>query len=267
MNSKVDTQNSTAKINSSLLSFIHFENADIFGLSHLGLVKKVNEDQYLIKQLEDKSLLLAVADGLGDDVSGGFAAEIVKTRLSEIKHLTPGREKKELDQIAKELDHFIFSKARQDPKLEGMATTLVCVVLKNDDLYWINVGDSRLYLFRENQLTQITEDQTLARFLVAEGEITPAQAKEHYSRVILDQCIGYGECEPETGMFKIEKGDLLVLSTDGFYKMVSEPLFLSILNESTKTKGKTKKLVEAALDSGGRDNITIVMAKVDQTAE
>jgi len=245
-------------------TWLSIENVDIYGFTHLGLVSKTNEDRYLMRQMEDKSLLLAVADGLGGNVSSDYAAEITKGKLVGIKSLTAGKEKQELNQMARDLDIIISNKAKKYPELEAMATTLVCAVLKNDYVHWVNVGDSRLYLLRDKKLVQVTQDQTLAKFLIEEGELTPEQAKEHYSRDILDQCVGYGVCEPETANFKIQKNDLLILSTDGLHKMVSEKEILSTLNAPTPIEDKTKALVRAALDSGGKDNITIVMAKIKQ---
>ena len=244
-------------------TLLNIENVSIFGFTHLGLVRKTNEDRYMIRQMKDKSLLMAVADGLGGDVSSDYAAEITKGKLVSIKHLTTGQETQELDHMAKDLDIIISNKAKTAPKLNNMATTLVCAVLKNDYIYWVNVGDSRLYILRDKKLIQITEDQTLAKFLIQEKELTPEQAKKHYSNDILDQCIGYGICEPETASFKIQKDDLLILSTDGLHKMVSNEIFLSILNASPSIKDKAKMLVQAALTSGGNDNITIVIAKIN----
>jgi protein phosphatase len=87
---------------------------------------------------------------------------------------------------------------------------------------------------------------------------------DHYSRDILDQCIGYGECEPETATFQVHENDLLILSTDGLYKMVPQKTIWAIVMAETSVAHKTKALVAAALDSGGEDNITVVLAKIHQ---
>jgi protein phosphatase len=110
-------------------------------------------------------------------------------------------------------------------------------------------------------LTQITEDQTLARFLLEEGEITAEQVPTHYSRHIMDQCVGCGYAEPETGCLKLLAGDLLMLSSDGLHGEISENTLNSILNTDTSLEIKARKLVEAVLDAGGKDNITVVMAQ------
>jgi protein phosphatase len=110
-------------------------------------------------------------------------------------------------------------------------------------------------------LTQVTEDQTLARFLLEEGEITAEQLPTHYSRHVMDQCEGCGYAEPETGRLKFLAGDLLVLSTDGLHREIPEDTLFSILNTETILETKARRLVKAALNAGGKDNITVVMAQ------
>jgi protein phosphatase len=142
-----------------------------------------------------------------------------------------------------------------------MGSTLVGVLLRDRIAHWVHVGDSRLYLLRNGTLTQVTEDQTLARFLLEEGEITAEQLPTHYSRHVMDQCVGCGYAEPETGRLKFLTGDLLVLSTDGLHRQILENALYSILNTDTNLETKAKRLVKAALNAGGKDNITVVMAQ------
>jgi len=238
------------------------DTMSIFALTHIGLVRKSNEDRYLIKKLTDGSVLLAIADGLGGEVAGDYAAEIIMGRLAGIHHITMDSEQQELELMAKDIDLSINREAEKDSDLEVMGSTLICVLLRDGLAYWVHAGDSRLYVLRDRQLIQMTEDQTFARFLLEEGEITPEQFPTHYSRHIMDQCVGCGICEPETGRLKVQDKDLLILTTDGLHgKIPSETLF-SILNAETSLKTKAQFLVQAALDTGGKDNITIVIAEL-----
>ncbi len=239
------------------------EGIAVYGVTHMGKKYLKNEDRYLIRQLDDKSILVAVADGLGGAGHSEVAAEIVNGTLAGLQTLRTGREEMQLKETILDLDKKIVKKAASQSELERMATTLVCGVLKEACFYWINVGDSRLYLLRQGDLTQVSEDQTLARFLIEEGELAPENAENHYSYNILEQCIGYGECVPQTGKIEVSSGDLLVLSTDGLHKMVSRQQMISILNSDRSIEFKTKALTQAALDGGGRDNVTIVLAKVN----
>ena len=233
----------------------------IFAATHIGWVRKANEDRYFIKKLDDGAILVAVADGLGGVPAGDEAAESVRGRLAGIHQITNGEEERQLSALVREADLAVFNEAESDPDLVGMGTTLVCALLRDGFVHWVHVGDSRMYVLRDQRLLKITEDQTFARFLLEEGEITPQQAPTHYSRNVLDQTVGCGICEPETGRLEFKKGDLLILSTDGLHKKIAAETIISLLVAETDLETKAKSLVEAALDSGGKDNITLVIAE------
>jgi serine/threonine protein phosphatase PrpC len=237
------------------------ENNKFFGITHIGLVRMSNEDRYLIKKLKDDSVLIAVADGLGGEVAGDYAAEIIRGKLADLNHISINNEQQELDQLARAIDRTIYTEGQENHGLEGMGSTLVGVLLRDRMAHWVHVGDSRLYMLREGTLTQVTEDQTLARFLLEEGEITAEQLPTHYSRHVMDQCVGCGYAEPETGRLEFLAGDLLVLSTDGLHGEIPENTLHSILNTDTNLEIKARALVKSALDTGGKDNITVVMAQ------
>jgi serine/threonine protein phosphatase PrpC len=237
------------------------ENNIFFGITDIGWVRKSNEDRYLIKNLADQSVLFAVADGLGSEAAGDYAADILTRKLAGLNHISVNNEQPELEHLTREIDHAICTEGQENDALEGMGTTLVGVLLRDRVAYWVHVGDSRLYLFRNGTLTQVTEDQTLARFLLGEGEITPEQLPTHYSRHVMDQCVGCGYAEPQTGRLKFLDGDLLVLTTDGLHGQIPESILTSILNINSNLEIKARALVKAALDAGGKDNITVVMAQ------
>jgi len=236
-------------------------NLNIFAATHIGRVRKANEDRYLIKKLDDGAVLLAVADGLGGEAAGDYAAEIARSRLAGQSQVPRGLEQRQLEALVKAADLAVYNEAAKNPDLEGMGTTLVCVLLRDALAHWVHVGDSRLYVLRDRQLTKVTEDQTFARFLVEEGEITPEQVPTHYSRHVLDQTVGCGICEPETGQLEFREEDLLILTTDGLHDKIAANTMISILVAETDLETKAKSLVAAALDAGGKDNITIVIAK------
>lgn len=236
-------------------------NNKFFGITHIGLVRKSNEDRYLIKKLKDESVLIAVADGLGGEVAGDYAAEIIREKLAGLDSISRNNVQMELDQLARVIDRTIYTKGQENIALENMGSTLVGILLRNRIAYWVHIGDSRLYLFRNGTLTQITEDQTLARFLLEEGEITAEQLPTHYSRHVMDQCVGCGYVEPETGCLEFLAGDVLVLSTDGLHRDITDNTIDTILNMDSNLEIKAKALVKAALDAGGKDNITVVLAQ------
>ena len=236
-------------------------NNKFFGITHIGLVRKSNEDRYLIKKLKDESVLIAVADGLGGEVAGDYAADIIREKLAGLDSISRNNVQPELDQLARVMDRAIYTRGQENVAIEGMGSTLVGVLLRDQIAYWVHVGDSRLYLFRNGTLTQVTEDQTLARFLLEEGEITAEQLPTHYSRYVMDQCVGCGYVEPETGRLEFLAGDVLVLSTDGLHRDITDNTIDTILNMDSNLEIKAKALVKAALDAGGKDNITVVLAQ------
>ena len=143
-----------------------------------------------------------------------------------------------------------------------MGTTLTVAVVRKEMIHWAHVGDSRLYKFNGDELFQVTEDDTMAGFLLAEGEINKEEARIHSTRNALFQCIGCGYFEAETGTFALKVRDLLLLSTDGLHDQVPEETIVSILGSDDGLKEKLEAPVSAALDVGGRDNMTVVGAEI-----
>ena len=236
-------------------------NISLYAATHIGHVKKANEDRYYFKRFGDNTLLFAVADGLGGQAAGDYAAEILRGKLANMPLIPSGTEEEVLSALAVETDRFILTAAEKDTTLEGMGTTLLCVFIREGRASWVHVGDSRLSLYRRGGLRQLTEDQNLARYLVEEGEITPEEVADHYSRNILDQALGSLLDKPETGSVKLEPDDILMLSTDGFHNLVLPEQIVAELVNSTDLKATTDLLVKIALKRGGMDNITLVMTK------
>ena len=230
-------------------------------LTHVGLVKDQNQDRFLIKEFSGDSVLIAVADGAGGTPAGEEASRVVIERLNDFQ---PDSQPPEADivRLMQEADQKIFAVVEKEPDLKGMGTTLTAAFVTGETVFWAHVGDSRLYLFRGDELTQITEDDTMAGFLLTEGEITRGEARVHPGRDFLFDFIGGGEFEEETGSFSLCKDDLLLLTTDGLHDRVPEETLLSILRSNSELDKKLDRLVSAALDAGGRDNITVVVVEV-----
>jgi len=244
---------------------------DVFAISNKGRVLSYNDDRYLMRILEDGSTLVGIADGLGGEVSGDYAAEIITGRLAGMGAVKKGFETEQLTRFAKESDKAILEESKKYIELEAMGTTLLCAVIREDQAHWVHVGDSRLYLFRESRLLQITEDQTLARFLVKEEEIKPENVSTHYSRNVMDQYIGCGYCDPESGKLRLKRGDLIVLTTDGLHKTIADEKMTEILrkenSKENSIESRARSLLEAALENEGEDNITIVLARISRNMQ
>ncbi len=233
----------------------------IAAYTHAGIEKEANEDRYLVKPLADGTILIALADGLGGDVSGDFAAEIVCGKIAGISTIVEMREEAELIELIRSIDLTVHDQTEVDPHLAGMGSTLVCVLLKGNRMFWAHVGDSRLYILTGERLTRVTRDQMLSRFLVEEGEITAEQARHHYSRNVLDQYVGCGYAEPETGSMELLSDDILLLATDGLHRKISRSGIQALLTSKKPLEDKAQALIQKAIDAGGEDNITVVLSR------
>ena len=232
----------------------------IAALTHRGLVREVNEDRHYVECIGEQALLMAVVDGMGGGPAGSAAAEIMREALTEYPADAPNPEQA-LSDLVVTASEAILEFARNDPALEGMGTTLTATYLSNGTACWAHVGDTRFYVFRQGHLIQVTTDQTMAQLLVEEGRITADEARTHPYGHLLDQCVGCPMCEPVTGSIVIQAGDLLLHTTDGLHDALSEDQITNLLGSpQASVQSIAESLIQAALDSGGEDNMTIVMA-------
>lgn len=232
-----------------------------FAFTHTGHIREKNEDRYLIKTLANGSVLLAVADGMGGESAGDYAAEIIINEMGGLQQVHIENER-QLSQFVKAADRVVHDKIKNNHTLEGMGTTFTCALVSDGIFYWAHVGDTRLYVLREKELIQVTTDQNMAQFLLDEGDITIEEARIHPSQNQLDQCVGCGHCKPEMGLQEIKAGNLIMLTTDGLHGEITPEIISSALTSSADIKAKARFLIKAALDAGGKDNMTIVIAEI-----
>ena len=232
---------------------------EVFSLTHRGLKRAENQDRFLVRPYDRGAWLLAVADGMGGEAGGDQAAQCAIDRLRDFH---PGAE----DPVAQLLALYklastdIYERVRKNNNLTGMGTTLTAAYVNGETILWTHVGDSRIYLFTGGELQRITWDHTLPDTLLKEGDITPEEARNHPAQNMLLQCVGCGRFKASTGALKRRKGDLLLLSSDGLHHEVSERVIKELLRKQGSLEERLQALIQAALDSGGRDNITVVSA-------
>ncbi len=231
------------------------------GLSHIGLKRQVNQDRYLIRELADDQWLLAVADGMGGEVAGEVAAQMVVDALARAP-LTRVREGQLAELIDMANRRIIFDTAHNHPERDGMGSTITAVLVRGDMAYWVQVGDSRLYLYRGHRLQQITVDQNLAQFLREEGELNKVEARRHPLAGVLEQAVGCDALDPVPGRLSVMPGDVLMLCSDGLYGDLEPGVKGAILARDDSLEKKCQLLIQAALEAGGRDNITVVLARL-----
>ena len=182
----------------------------------IGQVREGNEDSYLLV-----APLYAVADGMGGHRGGEVASSLA---LETVQGLFERHEGTLSDQVV-QANRAVFERSQNDRSVSGMGTTLTAALIDGDEVHFVHVGDSRAYLLRDGQLTQLTEDHTLVHRMVVEGEITPAEAETHPHRSILTRALGVDEnVEVDEGEVEVQGGDRILLCTDGLTGMVPSPV-------------------------------------------
>lgn len=219
----------------------------------VGLVREHNEDAYLTDPP-----LFAVADGLGGHQGGEVASRVALETLQEA-HRRDGDDL-DLVEAVRRANRAVVERAREDPALAGMGTTLTIVRVEGDRFSLAHVGDSRAYLLREDDLSLLTEDHTLVHRMVLEGRLTEAQAEVHPQRSVLTRALGVEEeIAVDVGVHDLRPGDRILLCSDGLTAMVRDSSIREILAAREDPQAAAEALVDAANTAGGVDNTTVVV--------
>ena len=225
--------------------------------SDRGLVRANNEDSVYAG-----ARLLALADGMGGHAAGEVASQLVIAALAHLDDDEPGGDLlSQLNTAVHEGNSAIAAHVEADPDLEGMGTTLTAILFAGNRLGLVHVGDSRGYLLRDGELTQITKDDTFVQTLVDEGRITAEEAHSHPQRSLIMRALTGHEVEPTLTVREAHAGDRYLLCSDG----LSDPVSFDTIQEALQIADVTEsadRLIEMALRGGGPDNVTVVVADV-----
>lgn len=227
----------------------------------IGYVRDHNEDSLIIIPP-----LFAVADGMGGHEAGEIASEITANTLAE---LAPSHLDAEGLTAAVEAANYNVMKApRQGIGRDGMGTTLTAAMLEGERLLIAQVGDSRAYLLHKGHLQQITRDHSLMADLIEAGQITPEEARVHPNRSVITRAIGSDiHMRPDIYELNVDAGDRILLCSDGLSSMISNNAIESIMRRQSDAQHCADELVTAALENGGADNVTVVVADVPGFSE
>lgn len=234
----------------------------------VGRVRTNNEDSLA----EDRELgLLVLADGMGGYNAGEVASSIATSTIIEIvrrgwPQADAASVKPLLNQAVQAAHDRIRRRAAADPDCAGMGTTVIACLLNGNKLSIAHVGDSRLYRWRRHTLSQLTKDHSLLEELVARGHYTREDANRLVRKNIVTRALGVEE-EISVDLFDdhLEVGDLLLLCSDGLTDMLDDTAIAAILDSpGSELKAIAQALIEAALAAGGRDNVSVALARVDQ---
>ena len=240
--------------------------------SDVGQRRKVNEDAAGYFESKNHIPLMMVCDGIGGHNAGEIASSMALMLIGQSWEKTEFNDIEEvyqwLIQKIEEVNDAIYTRSTQYEDLYGMGTTLVIASVVGNQLMIANVGDSRAYVLRNFQLKQLTEDQSLVNALLKSGEITPEEAENHPNKNIVTQSLGVtSSVEIDFVRMTVKDEDTLLLCSDGLSDMLSLEEIRNVMNHYSDVEQQVEKAVQEANEAGGRDNITVVIAKIQLQEE
>ncbi len=259
-----------------------------FGQTDLGLQRHNNEDSFLAVDLTSglaapassvlnqvvgkKGSLFLVADGMGGaeagEVASRMAVELVPRQVAEQLSNAPFLNRAVFVRILKDsvrqANLAIHRESRNNENQRGMGTTLTAAAVYDDAVFFAQVGDSRGYLMRNGSIIQMTQDQSLVARLVAAGELSSAQAKDHPRRNVILQALGPQEqVDVSVSFANLKRDDQVVLCSDGLSGKIEDDELKEVLGSCPEPKEACQRLVDIARERGGEDNITVIVVKFE----
>ena len=246
-----------------------------YGITNTGLIRTNNEDNFATVDLAVNACLLVVCDGMGGLSFGEEASRIAadtfinKIKSAVVPFISCGRLEHLGDSMISNVmtsavysantDVILRAKERNE-SMGVMGSTLVGIMVIDNEAYVINIGDSRAYLWSGTTITQITRDHSYVRMLLDDGLITDEQARVHPKRNVITRAIGVSyDAEPDLYKINVENGSRILLCTDGLYGYCNIDRITEILKNEIELKNACEELVTEAIAGGGGDNITVVV--------
>ena len=235
-----------------------------------GKLRDRNEDLYYF---DTQLQLFAIADGMSGhergDIASRIALEVIQewaeTQASPQSDLGPMKRLGVLSELAEEANQQIYTSAESQDKGRGMGTTLIAGFITFSYLAYVHVGDSRLYVLRDETLTQITTDDSIVQKMVEKGEITPEEGRVHEKRNLITQAIGLKpEVTVNADAYPLVPGDIVLACTDGLHDLIiNDDEIAEIILSASGIEEASENLISKALDYGGTDNVTVLLVAVD----
>lgn len=267
---------------------------DIGACSDRGKIRPNNADSYFVAQFQrsmntlltslpagsvpdhytESGYGMVVADGMGKTASGEVASRTAISALIDIVLQTPdwimrpgkqmlGKVLRRQEQRLEQLPEALIERAKSDPRLSGMGTTMTLAISLGADLVIAHIGDSRALLFRFGRLVHLTRDQTVAQVLADAGVIRPEDVSKHHARHVLTGAITTqgNKADVELQHVRLVDGDQLLLCSDGLTDMISDEGIIAALKKEGPASEVSRTLVDLALEAGGEDNVTVVLCR------
>lgn len=232
--------------------------AEVAALTDVGRARQSNEDSYL-----ERSPLFVVADGMGGARAGEVASAIaVETAKASEVGASP---EQDLAGVVKAANAEIYRKAQEDSEHAGMGTTFTGALVTGSEVAIGHVGDSRMYRYRDGELERLTQDHSLVEEFVRQGKLTPEEAEVHPQRSIITRALGpEPDVQVDTFTYPGRPGDVYLICSDGLTGMISEDAIARILAADSTLDAAAKQLIDAANENGGRDNITVILFRLEE---
>jgi len=234
--------------------------AEQFSATDLGRQRHGNEDNLFVR-----APLFVVADGMGGAQAGEVASEMTVRAFD--RGLPEGAPEEALVRVIRRANREIHDRSQSDRRTAGMGTTVTAAYVGEDQVTVAHVGDSRAYLLRDGELTRLTRDHSLVSELIEQGRLTEEEAESHPQRSVITRVLGN---EPDVAVdlevFSARAGDVFLLCSDGLTSMVSEARVLELLTSAGSLEEAGRALIAAANEAGGRDNITVILFRLDSVA-
>ncbi len=240
-----------------------------WGLTDHGCVRTQNQDAYQIEQLDRNTLLCVVCDGMGGAKSGNIASSLaIDVFVQEIRQTwTALMDGEKIDQMllrAVKLANFtVFDQAQQFEEFDGMGTTLVAALIRGKEVSIANVGDSRAYGVTKTGIRRLTTDHSLVQMMIQRGELTPERARTYPGKNLITRAIGTEPVvECDLFHYKVERGDCLLLCSDGLSNMMDDQEILFEVVHGVNKQYCCQRLLDIAKNRGAPDNVTSILVQI-----
>jgi PPM family protein phosphatase len=229
-----------------------------FHASDLGRQRQGNEDSYFVR-----APLFVVADGMGGAQAGEVASEMAVESFD--RGLPDGSPAEALVQVIEDANRRIHDRSRAESQRAGMGTTVTAAYVGENEVTIAHVGDSRAYLLRDGKLERLTRDHSLVGELVARGKLTEEQAESHPQRSVITRALGpEPDVQVDVQTYQARDGDVFMVCSDGLTSMVPEAQVTPILENAGSLEQAGRELIAAANEAGGRDNITVILFRLEE---
>jgi protein phosphatase len=248
-----------------------------FGLTDVGVVRSHNEDSFLV---DNDLRLYIVSDGVGGrnagEVASQMGVDVIKDHMRNAEDVSApfiGTKNKDLSETTNRLgsairlaNQIVHESAKSKPNLQGMGATVVAVTFKENTMSLAHAGDSRAYLIRNGEISQLTSDHSLVNEQLQKGLINEEEARLSTIKNVITRALGpEADIKVELAEHEFKGGDAILLCSDGLSNLVPDELLLSTMEDADRIERACVKLIQHAKDNGGDDNITAVIVHTEKS--